>query len=223
MTAGWSNSRGPGLDSQRDEILRNYPWTKSLLSFVVRMAREPVRGAPRSVANLEFHRAGEEVNEVGAAIVAKLEERGIRAVNPSMGFPMEMYQSGGRRDLGGLAQARRRRGRAWPHGHSPQPDSSEIRQFRPAGHRADGAVKPATMTAPLTTTLASNASSAWLPVRSERLARKARSISLPVSRTTIASSWAAFPIGSSRSRMRAMRLTIAGASTTRKLRPCGKA
>ena len=52
------------------------------------MAREPVRGAPRSVANLEFHRAGEEVNEVGAAIVAKLEARGIHAVNPSMGFPM---------------------------------------------------------------------------------------------------------------------------------------
>ena len=85
----------PSLESQRDEILRNYPWTRSLLSFVVRMAREPVRGAPRSVANLEFHRAGEEVTDVAAAIVAKLEERGIRAVNPSMGFPMEMYQSSG--------------------------------------------------------------------------------------------------------------------------------
>src|SRR5262245_33638052 len=76
----------PGLDSQRDDILRNYPWTESLLSFVVRMAREPLRGAPRSVANLEFHRAGEEVDHVGARIVAKLEELGIRAVNPSMGF-----------------------------------------------------------------------------------------------------------------------------------------
>src|SRR5262245_63656669 len=85
----------PGLGPQRDEILRNYPWTKTLLSFVVRMAREPVRGAPRSVANLEFHRAGEEVTEIGAAIVARLEARGTRAVNPSMGFPMEMYQSGG--------------------------------------------------------------------------------------------------------------------------------
>src|SRR5215471_7586093 len=68
-----------GLDPQREEILRNYPWTKSLLSLVVRMAREPVRGAPRSVANLEFHRAGEEVDEVSAAIVAKLEDRGVRA------------------------------------------------------------------------------------------------------------------------------------------------
>jgi ferredoxin-NADP reductase/Fe-S-cluster-containing hydrogenase component 2 len=85
----------PRLDSQREDILKNYPWTKSLLSLVVRMAREPVRGAPRSVANLEFHRAGEEVNEVAAAIVTKLETRGVRAVNPSMGFPMEMNQHPG--------------------------------------------------------------------------------------------------------------------------------
>src|SRR6266480_1468234 len=85
----------PGLDPQREEILRNYPWTKSLLSVVVRMAREPVRGAPRSVANLEFHRAGHEVNEICAEIVAKLEAHGIRAVNPSMGFPMEMSQHPG--------------------------------------------------------------------------------------------------------------------------------
>lgn len=83
----------PGLAPQREEILRNYPWTKTLLSYVVRMAREPVRGAPRSVANLEFHRAGHMVDEIGAEIVAMLEARGIRAVNPSMGFPMEMYQS----------------------------------------------------------------------------------------------------------------------------------
>jgi hypothetical protein len=45
--AGLVEITRPGLDSQRDEILRNYPRTKSLLSFVLRMAREPVRGAPR--------------------------------------------------------------------------------------------------------------------------------------------------------------------------------
>jgi len=59
------------------------------------MAREPVRGAPRSVANLEFHRAGHKVDEICAAIVAKLEEQGVRAVNPSMGFSMAMYQNPG--------------------------------------------------------------------------------------------------------------------------------
>jgi ferredoxin-NADP reductase/Fe-S-cluster-containing hydrogenase component 2 len=93
--AGLVEIARPGLDAQREEILRNYPWTKSLLSLVVRMAREPVRGAPRSVANLEFHRAGHRVNEISAAIVAKLEALGVRAVNPSMGFPMEMYQTPG--------------------------------------------------------------------------------------------------------------------------------
>ncbi|MHB8813131.1 MAG: FAD-binding oxidoreductase [Steroidobacteraceae bacterium] len=84
----------PALSFQREEICRNYPWTRSLLSVVVRMTREPLRGPPRSVANLEFHRAGERVNHVCADIVAALEQRGIRAVNPSMGFPMEMYQTG---------------------------------------------------------------------------------------------------------------------------------
>jgi Fe-S-cluster-containing hydrogenase component 2 len=82
-----------GVDPQRDEILRNYPWTKMLVSYVVRMAREPLRGPPRSVANLEFHRAGHEIDHIGSEIVAKLEASGIRAVNPSMGFPMEMYHT----------------------------------------------------------------------------------------------------------------------------------
>jgi ferredoxin-NADP reductase/Fe-S-cluster-containing hydrogenase component 2 len=93
--AGLVEITRPGLDPQRDEILRNYPWTKTLLSYVVRMAREPVRGPPRSVANLEFHRAGHKIDEIGAEIAAKLEARGLRAVNPSMGFPMEMYQHPG--------------------------------------------------------------------------------------------------------------------------------
>jgi hypothetical protein len=37
--AGLVEIARPGLDPQRDEILRSYPWTKSLLSFVLRMAR----------------------------------------------------------------------------------------------------------------------------------------------------------------------------------------
>ena len=78
----------PALEPQRQEILRNYPRTRSLLSFVVRMARESVRGAPRSVANLEFRHAGHKVDGIASAIVTELENRGIRDANP----PMEMYQ-----------------------------------------------------------------------------------------------------------------------------------
>ena len=80
----------PELDSQRDDILRYFPETKSLISFVCRLNRTPIRSTPRSLANLEFHHIGDKVNEVGNRIVATLEQKGVRAANPSMGFPMEM-------------------------------------------------------------------------------------------------------------------------------------
>jgi ferredoxin len=54
------------------------------------MNREPIRSPARSVANLEFHHAGDEVNVIARKIVAALEGRGVRALNPAMGFPMEM-------------------------------------------------------------------------------------------------------------------------------------
>jgi Fe-S-cluster-containing hydrogenase component 2 len=80
----------PALDDQRDDILRYFPSTKTLLSFVCRMNRDPVRSPARSVANLEFHHTGDHVNEVARKVVAILERQGVRAMNPAMGFPMEM-------------------------------------------------------------------------------------------------------------------------------------
>ncbi|GAB4195184.1 MAG: 4Fe-4S binding protein [Roseiflexaceae bacterium] len=79
----------PELDDQRDDILAAYPRTQALISFVCRMNREPIRSPARSVANLEFHRVGDDVDEVGHRIVALLERHGIGALNPSVGFPME--------------------------------------------------------------------------------------------------------------------------------------
>jgi epoxyqueuosine reductase QueG/putative sterol carrier protein len=84
------------LDDQREDILKAFPQTKTLISFVVRMNREAIRTPARSVSNLEFHHSGEEVNDVGRSVVEALEERGIRAMNPSMGFPMEMAKFPGK-------------------------------------------------------------------------------------------------------------------------------
>lgn len=80
----------PAIADQRADILAALPNTKTLLSFVVRMNREAIRTPMRSISNVEFHHTGEEVNEIGRRIVARLEERGIRALNVTMGFPMEM-------------------------------------------------------------------------------------------------------------------------------------
>ena len=87
--AGLVEIRHPGLDDQRADILKFYPRTKALLAIVCRMNREPIRNPARSVANLEFHAAGEDVNDVCRAVVTALEREGVPAINPPMGFPME--------------------------------------------------------------------------------------------------------------------------------------
>ena len=187
----------PELDDQRDDILRFFPQTKTLISFVCRMNREPIRSPARSVANLEFHHTGDHVNETARRIVAALEQQGIRAVNPAMGFPMEMDRFPGR-NLGRLAQAGRRRGGPRSHGHPPQRHPPQVRQLHPAGHGADRCRGDA-QTSRSTTTRAWSASSAWRPVRSAPSARTVTSTSRPATRTTTGSSWAASPTGSSRS------------------------
>ncbi|MBX3235878.1 MAG: SCP2 sterol-binding domain-containing protein [Nitrospiraceae bacterium] len=80
----------PELAADRGDILTLLPSATSLISFVCRMNREPIRSPARSVANVEFHRTGDHTNDVARRIVAVLERRGIRAMNPAMGFPMEM-------------------------------------------------------------------------------------------------------------------------------------
>jgi NAD-dependent dihydropyrimidine dehydrogenase PreA subunit len=79
----------PQVADQRADIEAAFPHARTLISFVLRMNRENIRTPARSVANLEFHHTNDETNEVGRAIVEVLEAQGIRALNPSVGFPME--------------------------------------------------------------------------------------------------------------------------------------
>src|SRR5436305_12848394 len=78
------------LDDQREDILKAFPHAKTLISFVVRMNREAIQTPARSVSNNEFHHSGDEVNNIARSVVRTLEDQGIRAMNPAMGFPMEM-------------------------------------------------------------------------------------------------------------------------------------
>ncbi len=79
----------PSLEAERPHIERAFPAARSLISFVMRMNRENVRSPARSVANSEFHRTGDDVNDVARRITAALERAGVRALNPPMAFPME--------------------------------------------------------------------------------------------------------------------------------------
>src|SRR5271155_5251668 len=88
--AGLVEISRPALDNQRDDILRYFPPARTLLSFVCRMNRGPIRSPARSASNLEFHGTYDHSNEVARKVVTALEEKGVRAMNPSAGFPMEM-------------------------------------------------------------------------------------------------------------------------------------
>lgn len=80
----------PELDDQRNDILRVFPGTQTLVSLICRMNRAPVKSVARSAANLEFHQTTDRVNEVTREIVRRLEDDGVSAFNASAGFPMEM-------------------------------------------------------------------------------------------------------------------------------------
>ncbi len=86
---GFVDIDDPALDDQRKDILAAFPFTRSLISFVVKMNRESIRSPARSVANVEFHRTGDETDEIAHRIASALEGRGARAAYPAMGFPME--------------------------------------------------------------------------------------------------------------------------------------
>lgn len=86
---GFVELERPSLAEERPHIERTFPPTRSLISFVLRMNRDNVRSPARSLANVEFHRTGDKVNDVARRITAELERVGIRALNPPMAFPME--------------------------------------------------------------------------------------------------------------------------------------
>lgn len=78
------------IDEQRREILEVFPPTQTLIAYVCRMNREPVRSKFRSLANTEFHLCGDKITEVGHHIARELEALGVRAMNEPMVFPMEV-------------------------------------------------------------------------------------------------------------------------------------
>ncbi|ACA17409.1 4Fe-4S ferredoxin iron-sulfur binding domain protein [Methylobacterium sp. 4-46] len=87
---GLASITDPALREEVPSVTRAFPAARTLLALVGRMHREPVRSPARSVANLEFHSSGHDLDGVARRIVRRLEDSGIRALNPAMAFPMEV-------------------------------------------------------------------------------------------------------------------------------------
>src|ERR1700761_6216049 len=86
----------PDLAGEREHVDAALPGVQSYISLVVKMNRDNVRSTARSVANQEFHRSGEVMNETAHRVTRTLQDAGYRAINPSMSFPMEMDKFPGR-------------------------------------------------------------------------------------------------------------------------------
>jgi ferredoxin len=86
----------PQLASELEHAEQALPGARSFISLVVKMNRDNVRSTARSVANQEFHRSGEIINEAAHRITRALQDAGYRALNPSATFPMEMDRYPGR-------------------------------------------------------------------------------------------------------------------------------
>ncbi|MCW2565567.1 MAG: hypothetical protein JWQ31_4127 [Mycobacterium sp.] len=92
----FASVENPDLAGEREHVDAALPGTQSYISLVVKMNRDNVRSTARSVANQEFHRSGEIMNEAAHRITRALQDAGYRAINPSMSFPMEMDRYPGR-------------------------------------------------------------------------------------------------------------------------------
>ena len=92
------------IEDQREDILEIFPKTRSLMSIICRMNPENIRCPSRDVSDLEFLQTFEQTNAVSRKIIKTLNERGINALSPSAGFPMDLSKWPGK---------------MWPLSHKP--------------------------------------------------------------------------------------------------------
>ena len=70
--AGVVSLEDPALAEERAHVVRALPGARSLVSIVLDMHEDDVRSPARSVANVEFHRAGHDVDVVAQRIAVEL-------------------------------------------------------------------------------------------------------------------------------------------------------
>ncbi|MFZ4575029.1 MAG: SCP2 sterol-binding domain-containing protein [Phycisphaerales bacterium] len=87
---GFVSIEEPLIAQERAQIEYAFPGVKSLIAICCRMSMENVRSPLRSIANQTFHATGHHVDDVCRSIVLALSDKGVRACNPSMAFPMEI-------------------------------------------------------------------------------------------------------------------------------------
>lgn len=88
--AGFGQVAAADVEDLKDEILALFPRAKSFISLVTRLNRDALRSPTRSLSDHEYLWGLKRLDEAGRQIVFALHDRGVRAVAPPGGFPMDL-------------------------------------------------------------------------------------------------------------------------------------
>ena len=80
------------LSDQKADILRAFPKTKTIISFVYRLNQPQIQSNDRTLPDSEFVSIESEMKKTSRAVVKTLRQNGIGAVTPSDNFPMDMLK-----------------------------------------------------------------------------------------------------------------------------------
>ena len=88
--AGFAALDAPALAPSRDRLASMLPRAKSLISLVGRLNPESIRCPSRAASDLDFSTGMHQLDRAARQLVRRLRSVGVRAVNFSTGFPMDM-------------------------------------------------------------------------------------------------------------------------------------
>jgi epoxyqueuosine reductase QueG len=88
--AGFVEVDRPALGDQSEAARRLMPSVKTLVSLVGATNRENIVSPSRPSANYSWHHTGVDLSAVGHRVVRALNDRGVRGLVTSIGFPMDM-------------------------------------------------------------------------------------------------------------------------------------
>lgn len=75
---------------EKEDILKAFPKTKTLISFLVKLNKNNIRSMDRSLADLEYTRAYKKLTDIAFYLSEKLDNINIGSITPSPAFPQKM-------------------------------------------------------------------------------------------------------------------------------------
>jgi epoxyqueuosine reductase QueG len=88
--AGFIEIGREALSSERPDMLRIYPGTRTLVSIVTKANRESIQSPSLAVADQEFSKVYSNISDSARRIVKRLNDSKVRGVVIPSGFPMDM-------------------------------------------------------------------------------------------------------------------------------------